>query len=709
MQIAHECFTTDSDIIELDMLDDGKIALCTKDHGIKFICAKNCHIKFELSNRKINSKLTCITLSPDAQYAAFYSKHHIYILYLPSNLVTQIIPTNNEEVEILSFDESSTYIVAGTANGRVLQYRKDGSILIARLCSFPMQRPIGPYNIPKNYVSALAFHKNKVACTGYDGAIVIIDLITGANKEVISHSRTRIDALCFINDHTIVSGNRDGVIHITILNDKKAYTQLNAPFVNIKQIIAMPDPNYIMIHAQLNYTAIIDIKNINIIDDKYLKFEHNIKKIILINHGLLIVALKNSKILQVRLRNLQDLQKLIKSNSLERAYKLIYEEPMLKNTQGHKELEEKYERIYTQAINALSKQNREFAIQLIDIFKNIPSKQNDIKSLFRTFESYPKYKELFINRKYALFYSMSNKFPQFQKTLEYKKMEEIWKKSFAKAQKEIILGHKDGAKSILNKYITINSKREIIHLMINNNEKFIDFLKAIDEKDFQTAHKLSIQNDLFTKFPSFKTLNIEINDKLQKIKKHINKGDVTSAKELLTKLKGISSINIKVLNLHDKCSAMLRLKGAYSQNDFKSCYEILDRHIYLQNSELGILLEKHFLKLMHKCEKFALNGDIKSIKKSLDGLIKIDTRKEKIGNIFRVSFLTKIESLMQNKNYDGAETIIYTYIDTFGIESEIYTIMKRYEMLASKKLAITQGQTPRFPRDSWIHSKMIIP
>jgi len=111
---------------------------------------------------------------------------------------------------------------------------------------------------------------------------------------------------------------------------------------------------------------------------------------------------------------------------------------------------------------------------------------------------------------------------------------------------------------------------------------------------------------------------------------------------------------------------------------------------------------------MSKCEEFALGGNIKDIKKELDGLIRLSSRRDKIGDLIRVSFQVRIKILIESKNFRGAETIIYTYIDIFGLDSEINQIMKNFERMSSLTLAITDTQTQRPSRDSWLESPIIM-
>ena len=50
----------------------------------------------------------------------------------------------------------------------------------------------------------------------------------------------------------------------------------------------------------------------------------------------------------------------------------------------------------------------------------------------------------------------------------------------------------------------------------------------------------------------------------------------------------------------------------------------------------------------------------------------------------------RIGILADKKDFKSAETAIYVYIDEFGIDKEIKEIMKKFEIISSHKLALTQ-------------------
>jgi len=381
---------------------------------------------------------------------------------------------------------------------------------------------------------------------------------------------------------------------------------------------------------------------------------------------------------------------------------------MLQGSIEHKILEEKFSTDFSNATKALINQNKTDATKILLPYKNVQVKQNEIKNLFESFKNFRRFYTLFLEKKYSLAYAMSSRFPPLKKTAQYKKMEQIFKVAFSNAQRHVIQGNIDRARILLSEYISVASKKPIIRLVLTQNKEFVEFLSAVSKKDFTKIDKLLNANELFAQIPNYIALKDELQEKLKEIKLNINSGEIEDALKLLGSLKDVESIEEKVEALHVGCKNALLLKKAYDNNSFKSCYEILDSHRSLSFTELGILLENHWIKIIAKCEEYALKGNIKDIKKTLGNLIGLSTRRSKIGNLIRVSFHVRINTLIQTEKFKGAESIIYKYMDIFGADSEINQIMEKFTKASSIKLAITQTQGDRPSRDSWIHSELIM-
>ena len=697
-----------SEITHLQSFEHRLIAFSTRLHGLKFFSLEEYKVILNYTNENLDSNTTALAFSNDSKHIAFSNGVFIYVINLQNRELVRKISTNNEEIDILSFDLTSLYVIAGTKSGRVLQYKYSETSLLSRICSFVSKKKTPKPTDRKSFVSAIAFHKNKIASSGYGGSIIVVDLHSLSTKDIISPDTTRKNALCFRDNNTIISGTVDGTIHINSISDKTFHKQISAPFRRIKQIILMPNPEYIMISGDSNTLSIIDIKRCKIAKSTYLEFEDKVGKIVLIDDNTLVVSLKNMKILEVEIPNTRKLQSLLLHNSLDEAFEVIDSNPMLKDSNEYAELEEKFDKIYLEAVEALINQNQKLALQLTDMFKNIPSKRDKVRLLFEAFKHYPRFQTHCSEQKLSLAYAMANKFPALEHTWQYVRMEEAWKNAFKSAQKQVLQGSFENAKMYLSAYATVLVKKDLIKLILKNNSDFIKFLKAIDNKNFSIVEELANKHLIFKEIPTYDLLNEEINYHLNKAQMYLNKGNVKIAKKYLDKIKDVPSVKEQFIFLNEKRENIIRINELYKQNDFISCYEMIDNYKYLADTEFGLLLEKHWSKIIHKCENYALSGNIKGIKSTLGELLLLSTRRDKIGDLLRVSFHTRIKILMAKKTFKHAETIIYSYLDIFGFDKEIDAIMKLYEIKSSSKLAIADTQNNKPQRDAWINSDIIL-
>ncbi|MCX6075485.1 MAG: WD40 repeat domain-containing protein [Campylobacterales bacterium] len=700
-----ECHSNRSEITELKVLDNNFVAYSTKTHGIKIFSHKDCSVQLNVNMLHENfASADATAFSPNGEYLAFCVKTVIYIIHILSKTVIKIINTYKEEIEILSFDLESKYIIAGTAAGRILQYQYDGSSFLARLCSF--SRTSQTQMLTQSFVSTFKFHKNRLACGSHFGDIFIVDLHSRVNKNYLTNSKARVNAICFLDEKTVISGTSDGKLFINYLDNMKESRRIDTSFTTIANIILMSNPNYAIISGNAKHVSIYDIKNNKIVQNKYIKFTEKVNDIAIVNCDTLIAVVDNSDIFRVELPSLAKLKSLIFHNILDEAFNLCEKDFSMKDTKEYKQLQKNYDKVYAQAVQALINRQKTYALQLIDMFKNVSSKKEEIALLFKAYENYPRFQSLYLEKKYPLAYILSTQFPALQHAYQYKKMEASWREAFMNAQRQILLGKDETAKSLLYEYMTVTSKRPMIKLILNHNKKFIEFLKAIEAKDFQKVNEIAKTHEDFTKIPTYKSLQNDIEYGLIEIQNYIKQGEVDLATEALAKYKDLPSIASKVSTLRENCQSMQKLINAYEINDFKSCYDILDTHKGLEFSELGMMLDKHWSKLMQSCEEFASKGNIKDIKAILGELILLNTRRDKIGDLLRVSFHTKIRMFMEKKSMKSAENTIYSYIDIFGIDTEIKLMMQFYEANTKAKLAITHNS--RRDRDNWINSEIII-
>ena len=708
MLIKQECLKTRSEITAFSILKDDTVAFSTRVHGAKIFSSQSCSVSKNLSLDLLGHKTTAVAFSKDYDLLAFANANVIYVINTQNKELVQSISTNDGIIDIIHFIPNSKYLVTGTINGRVMQYRYDGCSHLSRLGSFG-HTGIRTYGkIKKNYVSAFASNKEYFAFSGYGGVITILKTHSYANKQSVKESQSRINTLCFLDEHTLVSGNADGLIQIYSLKNLNAPKSVSTPFLNIRGIILMPNPKFFLVVAEARNAIVIDSSAAKVVSLNYLNFKENISRVALGNDNNLLVVLDNKQIFKVALPTTKELQAFVVNNKLDKAYELVQNDPTLKDSREYKRLEAIFQNLCTQAISALIHSNVTQARKLLDQFNQTPSKKDEINEIFIAFEHYPRFKTLYLEKKLSLSYAMVQKHPALKQTAQYKKMQEAFKETFSFAQKQILMGRNDIAKEILSVYATVISKKPLLKLVLNHNEDFIDFLKATATKDFEKINNLLKKNTLFSELPTYVAIKDFTQHSINNIQNTINKGEVDNAIIQIKKIVNAPTIIHELQELYKTCQLIKKLQKEYEKNDLKTCYEIIDSSLSLDSLELSHVLEKHWAKLMNECEDHALKGDIKSVKKILGELMRITSRANKIGDLIRVSFHAKIKILIAKKISKSAENIIYSYVDIFGPDNEILIIMKNYEKKFEKKLAITINQDQRVSRDNWLNSTLIM-
>ncbi len=633
----------------------------------------------------------------DSKYLAILTDSGISVVDKSSDTTLQTIDLKGEALSHIAVDPSSKYIFVGTHSGRVLQYSFTSPLLLSRICSFT--------HTQKNSVKYFAFYKNLIACSSFCGEIIVADFISHHNKKIFLTTNNKVVALSFIDVKTLLCASKEGDLLIISLQKSKSQT-IKRSFTDLQEIVVMKDKRYALILYNKKNIALIDLKKNQSINSTFFSYKEDIEHISLLGDHDLLLTLSNSQSIKIKLADTAKLHSYILHNSLDKAFELVDQNPLLASSQEYQELQNLYNTLHKEAFNALIEGKKALAWQLMEVFSRVPQKHKEIKLLFQAFEHYERFTILVEEQKYYIAYPMSEKFPPLQETDPYLQMQESWKRSFTQAQKLLHHNRKEDAKKIVEKFIHIDVKRKLIQLLMHRNKEFITFLQALQKSDFKQIDILCKKNKIFLTTPLLDTLKNRIEDTIIEIANLLENNDTSSAKKLLIQLHQSPFYKKEIQDLKERYTYNCELEEAYNRSDFIRCYETIDACEHLKHTRLGEMLEKHWGKLMLKCEAYALNGNIQGIKTTLAELLVLPSRREKIGNLLRVSFQSKITQLLKTKKFKSAENFIYSYLDIFGNDKEIYYIMNRFESLCNYTLAITHKQHTRC-RDNWIDSTLI--
>jgi uncharacterized protein Veg len=704
MPIINNFYTSPSQLIDMSATDKG-VFFCTLHHGIILFDIKEYKLHKVFQHKDLDENTLAMAFSKNGKRVAFSTKKYLYVVDLASGEVLKKIDTQTKHIIKLSFDNSSKYIVAGTKDARVMLYRYNSNLHIARLFSFGYKQQSNKFR--NHFISSMAYYKNLIGVAGHGGIIFVVDIYSQANKYILFHNTFLKTALHFIDADTILCGDSNGDLQFISIEKNKVLKTIHLDEKKIVQIKQIPDTRYLIVHAGSKKIYVIDAKEKTVLHSKYVKFEDRVEFAEVLDADNLIVSLNTNKMLHIELPSVKRLKSLILHNSIDAAFNLVEQEPMLIGTDEHKKLEKIYTNSYNKALDALMRGDETLAKNIMSIYMGVESKKDSIKLLFKAFENYNRFNILYLDKKYSICYAMSEKYPPLRMTKEHQKMEKKWKETFTTAQKYIKGNRINHAKNIFHEFIPVQAKRHIIHLMLMHNNSFIEFIKAVNDRNFKVINRISQQNKLFLQMPIFETLQDEVRASIKNIKSLIEKNKIGLAKENLKKIEDMPNFNKEVEELYSMCEDVEELQNAYDESDFFRCYELIDEYPHLQNTELGILLHKHWFKVINRCENYAIKGSVKDIKATLGELIKLKHRREKIGSLLRLAFQVHIMHLISKRKYNSAKNLIYSYIDIFTKDTEIMSLMDSYEYASKHKLAITQTEFTNQSRDAWVNSSIV--
>ncbi len=701
MYTIDRCLTLDTNIKNLEALDNKYIALSTESAQARINSCINYDNQLIIESEKLTPDVKAMSFSPNVELLAFGVKSSLYVLDTRIGEILNEIPINAKEINILTFDTSSKYLIVGTKYGRVFQYRYNNPSLLARLASFPYDRTIPQPKNFTNFVSAITFSGSKIACSGFGGAILVTDLHVNAHKEVITNSTIKTNCLSFADANTLISGKDNGDIDIIHLNATINIDNIKTNFSTIKHIIPIPNTNYIFVNSQQNFLSIIDTKENKVINEKYATFDDVIINMVLLDNDTIVLALKNSNVIKLNLPTQEILDRLIKTLPLHKVFEKTENATIIQNYKSYKQLEKKYENIYKMATKALINNDKQLAIKLLKNYISLKSKQKDIKLLFKTFQYYDKFKLLVQSRRYVDAYKLCDKFPPLKETDEFKEMEALWKNAFLNAQKELLAGNLSKAKQLISIYKNIPSKKEMCSFIYDYPNEFVKFLKALIKKDFKTTDKIVEKFSAFTHIPTYVNLTKKIEGTIKLVENCILKSNTKLARKHLQRLKNIPHIESKVKELSLQCYHIEQLQSAYELNDLETCYKLLDTKKILHHIELGKKLEQEWAKIISKCEEYALQGDVENVKNTLKELINMESRKNRLGDLLRVAYHTKIKQSISNQEEKKAKDKIFSYLKIFGIDQEIEDITDMFNKKFSDKIELDDKKYKRGFRDNW--------
>lgn len=689
MHCIEPWLNTHSRIFSFHVYQNRYLSFCTHYHGAYV---------YDLKNTKFLYHLTHPSLDCDISSYAFNNSLQLFVFCKGKTLfVTKDLHKAKYEAYSLPYNLSSIYFDTDTSflaiNDQEELIRYDLQMGEKLSTLYKMQRSKEKLFALQDSILALAFNNT----------LVFIDFLARTTIKTISNSLHLITALVFIDSNTLAYACSDGTIFIEdIFYDKRI--KIDTPLLSVKQILSIPQSDYLLLHTQEESIALIDIQSKKLLQIHYIKLSSSIETLTLI-YPKLFIALRDTKVVIVDLLDTHELQSMILHNTLAEAYTLISANPLLKSSSYYLKLEESFQKRYKEIINSFESLRPEILKEFCKLYETSTIKREELWLLKKAFENYENFCTFIAQKNYLLAYALATKYSPLQQRKEYKTLEYKWYQSLQKAQLSLRQNKLDDAQELLSPFRTIHAKKDLIALLLRDNPLVLSFLSSIEHKEFATAYKLAKQKHSLQRLPHYKQLLSSIRKELVAIQDIQNKEQLVIISEKIKNLEGIDFIYKDLEQLKETLQLFKNFWNCYEADQFIKCYTLLDNHALLHTTQTAVLLNKYWKTLNLKAESYALDADLEAIKKVFGPLLYLKTRANKTGEILRTCYLYKIAQLIKERFFYRSEILIYRYIDTFGEDEALISLMKLFEINTKRKLALNI-QTKRNNLDSWIEKEL---
>ncbi|MBN2871097.1 MAG: WD40 repeat domain-containing protein [Campylobacterales bacterium] len=690
----------DSPLALIHPLHSAMLGIVTLDHHV-YLC--------DTQTRSID-KLLHLNVPDDADVLYAFDSHSTRLLFgLKEGKILHMIDARQKKLinrfeldqqspTSLSFSPDGSHFVCGTDQGRVLLWRCDSTTLVARLHSFPEFTSL--YVRPKtNFVSALAFEGKQLATSGYGGSIVVTDYQSQTQTKRFHPGTMKINALLFYKN-TLIAGNQEGTLLKIDRSGKHPNQRLPLPHGPIRYLFRTGTPPYALAVYEHHYVSLINLETMKTVQERYIELDEPITCASKGEDGHLYLGTATGKLYLCDLVPLSRLESLIDSKSYAEAYRYCDQEPLLQNTPPHQMLESIFADVMRAAQNALEKGQTAQAAELLKPFQT--AKSQEIGALNSAFSYLKRFTYLFENQKFSPFYGLAEQYPPLQSTPLFKQAEKLWTERFIMAQKLMLVSHIKEARSAVEPFAAVNSKRPLIQLLLHNIDVLKTYSKALHEHDYSELVRLTQRYPALRKLPSYLQLNEMAGEHSQAIVEALKSKSFDQARSLLHKLGGMIQYEEEYAHLKNYIALASNLEHAISNAHWRSAYQLLDTHPELMILPWAEELETQWDDKLRQCETFAIRGDVSAIKKTLGNLINLPNRHERIGDLLRMGYQVQLKALLLNDPQlfsEGAEH----YCDVFGIDTELRQLLKKAQRHKIQIGIDPQRMHPK-KRDQWLMS-----
>ncbi len=527
---------------------------------------------------------------------------------------------------------------------------------------------------------AFSANGNWVATASYDKRISLFNVSTMTPKHKLRAHASPIIKIKFLSKNRLFSVDKKNSAMIWNIYSGKVIERLNGIHDDVTQVVVGGEERFLFVGTSLGYIMVYELDKYEQLAKKYIKISSAVTSLEFdekSNH--LIIGSEDGDVLCYNIyEGEQNLRSLIQNKEYNFLQKYVDENPLLVYTKIYDVIANLWEKTLEKAVYCLQNGDRKMAVALFAQFKNIPSKNKIMQNILNEYQDFDKFALLAKQDKIVLAYGLANLHPMYKDAKIYKMMEAKWKKAFEVAQKySLDPKGMDKAREILSPYRGISDKTKLMQELFTKGEVYKRFRVAIGQKDFKICFELIKQNPYLREFPEYELLMNYGDSLYMKSQGLIKNGDTHAAIKMLRILADFSDFAEEAKALMFDVEARQRFFKAVTEEDIVNSYNILATSEDLQSTDDGQRLQKQWNDDLMVANAFAVEGDVKGIKKALEKYLTISSKYMSLGTVFGWAYMVQLENAMkEGRDKFAIENGIKNYILNFGLQDQILSFFE---------------------------------
>jgi hypothetical protein len=650
----------------IKMLKSGGVAVVDQANSVRFFKLDPIELKsgFKTSLPQNELIFQGADFSSDGKYVALSVKQMgVAVFNAPKKELLYRLKRHEGEVEALKICDRMGYLATGGQDGQTLLWSLRTGRMITKLTSH------------RDFVTSIDFSLNGrwIATGSYDRRIFVTDISSLGRQTTLVGHRSAITTLKFISNHRIISADKDGEIIVWDYWSSTVIKRLKKMIHTVTALTTTPDDRFLFVADRFGLISIYDLTTYELVESRFLQYAKPVKNLCYIKTGdYLVVGLETGEIIfHAPLHAREELENLITTGDLEGASKLIEENIFLRYTESYEKLERFWSDAFETAIRLLEEGKKEEAKSTLRPFFVERSKRLIIQKLLNDYSDFEKFKTAVLRKRYPIAYSLVARYTMLEHSRVYKMMENIWKKCFTMAKKIVLQnGRQDKVYGLIRNFRGVPNKSVLIHMLLNEKERYKLFMKLVVQKDFQAITELAKRYPTIKSLDEYKRIEKIAQALKQKAQMEFEEGHYEETINLATKLELFSDYKRDAEELQERAKLYIRVQESFALKRYKEVYAMLEKYPFLEEMEMVKRLEHTWQTTLRRAEGLILKGDIIGLKKLLKPFIRIPQKRRILVTLFKHAYLQQIESL-DPSNQELLFQAIDQYVVLFGMDEEI--------------------------------------